>query len=146
MADVSHAVTVPAPPEDVFPWMLEADKVPLWVDGVSAYEVVGGGAPALGSRLRQTLTVSGLTMTAESRVVAYDAPRLAATEVETNGMEVRIEYRVEPHAEGCRVTQSIAVRPTGLKAKLIAPMVRGQMDAKLPSDLERLRHRFTSPS
>lgn len=146
MADVSHAVTVPAPPEDVFPWMLEADKVPLWVDGVSAYEVVGGGEPALGSRLRQTLTVSGFTMTAESRVVAYEAPRLAATEAETNGMEVRIEYRVEPVADGSRVTQTIAVRPKGLKAKMIAPMVRGQMDAKLPADLERLRRRLAGAS
>lgn len=146
MPDVSHAVTVPAPPEVVFPWMLDADKVPLWVDGVSSYEVVGGGAPALGSRLRQTLTVSGFTMTAESEVVVYEAPRLAATEAETNGMAVRIEYRVEPHAEGSRVTQSIAVRPQGLKAKMIAPMVRGQMDAKVPGDLERLRQHLSTAS
>ena len=139
MADISHAVTVPAPPERVFPWMLEVDKVPQWVDGVSAYEVVGGGEPGLGARLRQTLTVSGFTMTAESEVVAHDAPRHTATESETNGMRVRIDYRVEPDGDGSRVTQSIALKPQGLKAKMIAPMVRGQMDAKLPADLERLR-------
>lgn len=146
MADISHAVIVPASPEVVFPWMLDADKVPQWVDGVSAYEVVGGGEPRLGSRVRQTLTVAGFTMTAESEVVAHEPPRMAATEAETHGMAVRIVYRVEPHAEGSRVTQSIAVQAKGMKAKMIAPMVKGQMDAKLPADLDRLRERLGAGS
>lgn len=143
MADISHAITIPAPPEHVFPWMLDVDKVPLWVEGVSAYEVVGGGEPALGRRLRQTLTVSGFTMTAESEIVAYEVPRLAATHAETNGMVVRIDYRVDPDPAGSRVTQAIALHASGLKAKMIAPMVRGQMDAKLPADLQRLRQHLS---
>jgi hypothetical protein len=143
MAAVSHAVSIPAAPERVFPWMLDVDKVPLWVEGVSAYDLIGGGELGQGARLRQTLTVSGFTMTAEAEVVAYDPPGHAATRSVSNGIAVRIDYRVDPEGDGSRVTQSIELEPQSLKARMIAPMVRGQMDAKLPADLERLRQRLS---
>jgi carbon monoxide dehydrogenase subunit G len=139
MAAFSHAVSVPVPPAEVFPWLLDVDKVPRWVEGVESYEVAGDGPVGPGSRLRQTVTVSGLTLTMELEVVEYDPPRSATTRSELRGIAAESVYRVEPEGEGSRVTQTVALDPKGMSAKLLAPMVRSHLDAKLSADLARLR-------
>jgi carbon monoxide dehydrogenase subunit G len=139
MAAFTHAVSVPAPPAEVFPWLLDTDKVPRWVEGVQAYEVVGGGPVGPAAKLRQTLTVSGMTLTMELDVVEYDPPSSAVTRSELKGIAAESVYRVEPEGEGARVTQTVELDAKGLSAKMIAPMVRAQMEAKLTADLARLR-------
>jgi carbon monoxide dehydrogenase subunit G len=139
MASFFHAVILPSAPAEVFPWLLEEDKVPRWVEGVQAYEVVGGEPLAAGARLRQTLTVSGYTMTLDIDVVEYRAPDAAVTRSEMQGIAVESVYRVEPEGEGARVTQAIELDAKGMTAKLIAPMVRKHMEAKVARDLGRLR-------
>ena len=36
-------VTVARPPADVFPWLIEADKVPRWMTGLEVYEPLEPG-------------------------------------------------------------------------------------------------------
>ena len=38
MASFSHTVEVPQPPAEVFPWLLEEDKVPQWTGNLQRYE------------------------------------------------------------------------------------------------------------
>ena len=59
MASYSHTVEVPKPPAEVFPWLLEEDKVPQWTGRLREYEVLGDGTLGAGTRIRQVLTVSG---------------------------------------------------------------------------------------
>ena len=52
-------MTVARPPAEVFPWLLEADKVPRWMTGLEVYEPLDPGPLRVGSRIRQELSVSG---------------------------------------------------------------------------------------
>ena len=67
-------VEIPRPPEEVFPWLLEEDKVPRWTGHLESYERLGGGELGNGSRVRQVLEVSGRTIDVELEITAYDPP------------------------------------------------------------------------
>lgn len=142
MASFSHAVSVAVPPAEVFPWLVDEDKVPQWTEGMHAYEVLGGAAAGLGTRIRTTLTVSGHSLTLEYEVTAYEPPTALTLHSETSGIHVDSAYRVEPEGDGAHVTQSVDLEARGMTAKLIAPMVRKQMETKLAGDLERLREKL----
>ena len=66
-------VTVDKPPAEVFPWLLDADKVPRWMTGLEVYEPLDPPPLRVGSRIRQELTVSGQQLRFELRVAELDA-------------------------------------------------------------------------
>ena len=132
-------VTVAKPPAEVFPWLLEADKVPRWMTGLEVYEPVEPGPLHVGSRIRQELSVSGQQLRFELHVVELDAPGHAVLRFEGSGFKAANEYRVRPVEEGAAVTWVISGDTTSFKAKLIAPMVQAKLQEKLDVDLGRLR-------
>jgi uncharacterized protein YndB with AHSA1/START domain len=46
-------VTIAKTPEQVFPWLVEADRVPQWMSGLERYEPVEPGPLHVGSRIHQ---------------------------------------------------------------------------------------------
>jgi uncharacterized protein YndB with AHSA1/START domain len=139
VARFSHTVEVPRPPEEVFPWLLEEDKVPRWTGNLEAYERLDDGALGPGSRVRQVLEVSGRRIDVELEVTQYDPPRAAETRFSTMGIEVVNAYALEAAAGGSRLTQSVDAKPSGLSARLLVPVVQPRLEEKLTQDLERLR-------
>ena len=139
MASFAHSVEVPKPPAEVFPWLLEEDKVPRWTSHLTRYEQLDGGALGTGSRVRQVLEVSGRTIDVELEVVAYEPPTGAETRFSTNGIEVFSAYALVAAGAGTRLTQTIEAKPSGLTARLLVPVVQPRLEEKLTQDLERLR-------
>lgn len=139
MARFSHTVEIPRPPAEVFPWLLEADKVPVWTGHLETYERLDDGALARGSRMRQVLDVSGRRIDVELEVTRYDPPNGAETRFSTNGIEVVNAYRLDAAGTGTRLTQSVDAKPSGLAARLLVPVVQPRLEEKVTQDLERLR-------
>ena len=139
MPSFSHAVEVSDPPEVVFPWLLEQDRVPRWTGDLSAYEVLD--APlARGSRIREDLTLAGRRFPLEMQVIRYEPPRAAETRFSSNGIDVVSTYALEPvNGGGTRLTQSIEAKAGSLGARLLIPMIQPRLEQKLTEDLERLR-------
>ena len=132
-------VSVDRPPAEVFPWLLDADKVPRWMTGLVAYEPFEPGPLRVGSRIRQELSVSGQQLRFELNVAELDAPRRAVLRFEGSGFKAANEYSVSEAGSGSRVTWVISGETTSFKAKLIAPMVQAKLQEKLEADLARLR-------
>jgi carbon monoxide dehydrogenase subunit G len=132
-------VTVDKPPAEVFPWLLDADKVPRWMTGLQVYEPLDPGPLRVGSRIRQELSVSGRQLRFELHVAELDAPRRAVLGFEGSGFKAANEYTVVESGSGSSVTWVIAGDTTSFKAKLIAPMVQAKLQEKLETDLARLR-------
>ena len=132
-------VTVAKPPAEVFPWLLEADKVPRWMTGLEVYEPLEPGPLHVGSRIRQELSVSGQQLRFELHVAALDAPGRALLRFEGSGFKAANEYAVRAGGDGSAVTWVISGDTTSFKAKLIAPMVQAKLQEKLDVDLGRLR-------
>jgi len=132
-------VTIGKPPGGLFPWLLDADKVPQWMSGLQVYEPLEPGPLHAGSRIRQELTVSGQHLRFELEVAELDAPRRAVLRFEGSGFKAANEYSVSEDAGGASVTWVIAGDATSFKARLIAPMVQAKLQEKLDGDLARLR-------
>jgi carbon monoxide dehydrogenase subunit G len=132
-------VTIAKPPAQVFPWLLDADKVPKWMSGLQAYEPLEPAPLHVGSRIRQELTVSGQHLRFELEVTELDAPRRAVLRFEGSGFKAANEYSVADADGGAQVTWVISGDTTSFKAKLIAPMVQAKLQEKLDRDLARLR-------
>jgi carbon monoxide dehydrogenase subunit G len=132
----SYSVELPQPPEAVFPWLLEEDKVPQWTSDLQSYSVEG--PLGQGTQVRQTLNVAGglkLTM----QITRYDPPRGAETHFETNGVKVTSAYVLEPSGAGTRLTQTLDAKAGGITGRMLIPVVQGRLEQKLTADLERLR-------
>jgi hypothetical protein len=132
-------VSVPKAPGEVFPWLLEEDKVPQWTTRLQAYDVIGGGAIARGTRIRQVLTVSGQALDIEMEITRFDPPGFAESRFETNGLEVVTTYALQESGAGTNLTQTLDGKANGFKARLLVPVVQPKLEAKLTEDLERLR-------
>jgi uncharacterized protein YndB with AHSA1/START domain len=137
MASFTHTVTIPRPPEEVFPWLLEGDRVPQWTSGVESYEPVGAVGP--GSSIRERLEVSGQTFDVTMEVLRYEPPHEATTRFSTNGVEVEATYALAPDGAGTRLTQSLEAKARSLSARLLVPVVQPRLERKLIGDLERLQ-------
>jgi uncharacterized protein YndB with AHSA1/START domain len=139
VASFTHTVEIPQPPADVFPWLLDEDKVPVWTGHLQRYERIDGGPLGRGSRVRQILEVSGRRIDVEMEVTGYDPPTGAETRFSTNGIEVVNAYALEAAGTGTRLTQAIDARPSGLTARLLVPVIQPRLEEKVTEDLERLR-------
>jgi carbon monoxide dehydrogenase subunit G len=139
VASFSHSVEIPRAPAEVFPWLLEEDKVPRWTGHLERYERLGDGPIGPGSRVRQVLEVSGRTIDVELEVTGYEPPSGAQTRFSTNGIEVVNSYALEAAGAGTRLTQSVEAKPSGLTARMLVPIVQPRLEQKLTEDLDRLR-------
>ena len=137
MASFAHSVEITRPPADVFPWLLEEDKVPQWTGHLQRYEQ--HGALGTGARVRQVLEVSGRTIDVELEITEYQPPTGAQTRFSTNGIEVVSSYALEAAGAGTRLTQTIEAKAGGLTARLLMPVLQPRLEEKLTQDLERLR-------
>jgi carbon monoxide dehydrogenase subunit G len=132
-------VTVAKPPAEVFPWLLDADKVSRWTTGLEVYEPLEPGPLRVGSRIRQELSVSGQQLRFELFVAELVAPRRTVMRFEGSGFKAANEYTVAEAGRGADVTWVISGTTTSFKARLIAPMVQAKLQEKLEVDLARLR-------
>ena len=139
MASFSHSISIPKPPGEVFPWLLEEDKVPQWTTRLQNYEVLGSGAIARGTRIRQVLTVSGQALDIEIEITRFEPPGFAESRFSTNGMDVETTYALRANGDGTELTQTLDGKANGFKARLLLPVVQPKLEEKIAEDLARLR-------
>ena len=132
-------VSVDKPPAEVFPWLLEADKVARWMTGLEVYQPLEPGPLRVGSKIRQELLVSGQHLRFELELTRLEPPNAAVLRFEGSGFKAANEYAVTAMGSASSVSWVISGETTSFKAKLIAPMVQAKLQEKLDTDLARLR-------
>jgi carbon monoxide dehydrogenase subunit G len=137
MPSFTHSIDVPKPPAEVFPWLLDADKVPQWTSDLSTYEPEGPlGA---GTAIKQVISIGGSHITLNMKIESYDPPTAAIVTFSTNGVDVTNTYAVEASGAGSRVTQGLDASPSSFTARMLIPVVQGRLEKKVTDDLEKLR-------
>ena len=139
MARTERSTEIAKPPEEVFPYLFEADKVPQWTTGLDGYERLDSGPLGRGSRFRQNLDVSGQRINAELEVTGYDPPRGAEARTKIRGVDVISTYALAPSGDGTRLTQTIEASGGGIKGRLLIPVIQPHLERKLDADLAALK-------
>ena len=138
MARTERSTEIAKPPEEVFPYLFEADKVPRWTTGLERYERLDGGALGAGSKFQENLEVSGQKIDAVLEVTAYDPPGRAESRTEIRGIDVISTYALAPSGGGTRLTQTIEATGGGLKGRVLIPVIQPHLERKLEADLAAL--------
>jgi uncharacterized protein YndB with AHSA1/START domain len=136
VARTEHSVEIPRPPEEVFAWLFDEERVPRWTSGLEGYERLDAGPLGRGSRYRQRLEVSGQRFTVEMEIAEYDPPHAATSRFEVRGIDVVNAYTL---SGATTLTQSFEASGGGLKGRLLIPMLKPHLERKLETDLARLR-------
>jgi carbon monoxide dehydrogenase subunit G len=137
MPSFLHTIDVPKPPAEVFPYLLEADKVPQWTSDLSSYEPAG--PLAAGTEIRQVISIGGNHITLNMTLDRYEPPVGAVVSFSTNGVDVANTYVIEAIESGSRVTQGLDAKASSFTARMLIPVVQGRLEKKVTDDLERLR-------
>jgi uncharacterized protein YndB with AHSA1/START domain len=133
---LSHSVEIAKPPDQVFPWLLEEDKVPQWTSDLARYE-----APrlAVGEHVRQVLKLGGSEVVLDVELTRYEPPRATDSRFSTNGVNFVMTYALEAAGAGTRLTQTLDAKASGLTARMLIPVLQGRLEKKVTADLEHLR-------
>jgi carbon monoxide dehydrogenase subunit G len=136
--DRTFEIEVAKAPEEVFPWLYDGDKVPQWTSGLEGYEVLGGQVAA-GTKIRQTLEVSGTRRTFEEEITSYAPPSAASSRFKLEGIAVESSFTVTPNGAGSQISRAVKAKAEGLSARFLLPIVQSHLERKLEGDFERLR-------
>jgi carbon monoxide dehydrogenase subunit G len=134
-----RTVAIARPPGEIFPWLLDAEKVPRWVSGLEVYRPLDEGPLRVGTRIHQELVVSGHRLTFEMELTHFEPPHTAEQRFSGSGFRAANQYRVAADGAGSQVTWAIGGETTSFSARLMAPMVESRLQEKLGVDLDRLR-------
>lgn len=137
MARFEFSVVILRPAAEVFPWLLEADKVTQWTSGVEKYEP--RGPIDRGTHIQQTLMVSGQRLTLDVEVVRHDPPTDAKTSFDAKGILVLNAYRLVEANGSTKLTQTVDANADGFKAHFLLPILQPHLEKKIEADLQKLR-------
>ena len=138
MPNVSKSVEISAPPEAVFPWLIEPERLARWISGFAGSEALTEGGARLGARSRDTLREGSRTIVAETEITEFAPNRLMRVKIEAGGMRSDDCYRLTAGGAGTRLEYTSDVQLGG-PVRLFAPLVVRQLRARAERDLAALK-------
>ena len=136
MPSFSHSVELSQSPEQVFPWLLDEDKVPQWTSALNGYSLLG--EPGIGAHAVQTLDVAG-GVKLDMEITRYEPPSGVQMRAESNGVKVTSGYALQPSGAGTKLTQTLDAKANGIQGRMVIGVVQSRLEKKVVEDLERLR-------
>ena len=138
MARTERSADIARPPEEVFPYLFEEDKVPQWTSGLHGYERLDSGPLGRGARFREQLEVSGQQLTVELELTRYEPPHAAVSTGKVRGIDLISTYALAERDGGTHLTQTIEASGGGLKGRVLIPVIQPHLERKLEADLAAL--------
>ena len=142
MPSFSHSIELAQPPEAVFPWLLEEDKVPRWTSGLSRYEQ--DSPLRAGAHVKQVIALGSSELVLDLELTRYEPPRAVDSKTSTNGVNLTITYALAANGGGTRLTQTLDAKAGSLTARMLIPVVQGRLEKKVVTDLGRLKEELGS--
>ena len=124
-SEVSEVVD--APPEAVWPWLVEPDRMKRWMKGLLEVERRSGDGAAAGACYRWRIQEGPRKTDYDVEIAACDAPRHVAWRIRAasgRGPAYAADHRLEPLEGGrTRATYGMEVEAGGLLLKVLAPLL-----------------------
>jgi len=134
-----HTVDLPQPPHEVFAFLDDFKKVPLWLKRCEGVAKCGQGPNREGDKLRYAYFEGGRHRIMDGVITGHEADRRLAYRYFDKLMQVFIEFRMEPTETGTRLFHRVEIVPHYWLAKLLAPMFRMRLPRQTKEAMEGMR-------
>ncbi|MFO0574697.1 MAG: SRPBCC family protein [Polyangia bacterium] len=143
VARCEMTVTLPRPAAVVFPWLVEPSLRKRWQGGLTESVPLGGGdgdGARVGARSREVVVIDGERCEMQATLTALEPPRRLGVLLESPQFTDELEATLEDAGEGAsRLSYRSAARYRSLLVRLLSPLINQKAEAKLATDLDRLR-------
>jgi uncharacterized protein YndB with AHSA1/START domain len=134
-----HSVEIDRPPADVFPHLTGSEERLVWMGALTESEQVSPGEVGLGTRFRDVFEDHGQRVEIDAEVVEWEPAERVATRLRSAVFEATARQRLEPAGAGTRLTTTIETEYKSRLARLMAGVITRHAQARLESDLARLK-------
>lgn len=148
---VSGAVEIGSPPAEVWPWIVDSERLTEWVGWLTEVHELTPGVEGVGARRRWVMidpTMNNRRVEIEGEVVRYEPGRASVMHLDSPGMFTGSgSYVLVDLGDGrTRVEYESEFRMSTRVARLFEPLVTPQARKKALDDLERLKERIEAAS
>ncbi len=137
MATYTASIEIAAPPGEVFPFLVEPDRLRRWVGGFVESRPLTSGKIGVGSRSIDVFTERGREIRMETEILKFEPGRVLEVAIVMPGMKAVSAYRLTGGASTV-VTHTQIVTLGGLM-RLMTPFVGSSLRRRLAADLARLK-------
>jgi len=145
MKRVERTATINAPPDEVFAYLSDLEKLSEWQAGVVSAQRTSEGEMGVGATALVTREIMGNRVGAPLTITEHDPPRRLAIGSEVSGVKAHATLDFAPADAGraTDLTFAMEIRGsgfTGFMEGMIASAAGGDID----TSLERLKERFAA--
>jgi uncharacterized protein YndB with AHSA1/START domain len=133
-----HVVEIERPPEVVFPYLTEPDRLLRWVGGLRAFVPENGEEAQVGSRSHQRMHIAGRDWNFEGEVLELEPEERIVVCVRGRGLRMTNTYVLQPTENGTRLAVDARTELSRVFRRLLGGFVRHEGQRKLETDLGRL--------
>lgn len=139
-----HGIDLPQSPHQVFVFLDDFKKVPLWLKRCEGVAKQGHGPNQVGDKLRYAYREGNHHGVMDGDIVAHEADRRLGYKYYDSMFSVAVEFNMEATAGngesgGTRLTHRIEIKPHSLMAKFIGFSVRGRIPKQTRAAMENIR-------
>lgn len=139
----TYSLEIAAPPERVFNWIYDSDRLLQWLPNLVENEVLTAERNGVGSRFRQVYVENGRRMEMVGEVTGFEQGHFLACDLRGQPFDLKVAYRLEDLGGRTRLTQDSEVALKSLPMKivmtLLAPVIRKATHKSVDSSFAKLK-------
>ncbi|ODN68610.1 SRPBCC family protein [Methylobrevis pamukkalensis] len=142
MLEVNVSTYIDAPAALVYAVLTDFAGAPRFMSKISRSDILDGKKMAVGTRVRQTRTLSGREITCTYRVTALDVAQQVAIETEASGVFCKIGWRLTPDGRGTTIATRILAEPKTTAARTVMMLglgLRGAVERATEAEMVEVR-------
>ena len=136
---IRHEITVHLnrPVEQVFAFVADSHRLPMWQSNLIKSELITEGPLRAGSRFHEVRLVRQKETEIQGEMTAFEPNRRFATKT-LSKPEVTVSYSFTPEGGGTRVNYEFVMQTAGMM-RLMEPMILGSIKKDTQADFEKLK-------
>jgi carbon monoxide dehydrogenase subunit G len=155
---ISREIVIGVPPETVFAFLAQPERLPEWTPGVVSVIMTSPGPVGVGSTTQTQVEAFGMRQTLVGRCTAFEAPKRLHVQNETAGgisiggvsigkVTTSSASELQPEGTGTRLRASFEFKlAAGLLTSLAESVAGPQMQRDFEQSLQNLKRLLENPA
>jgi uncharacterized membrane protein len=138
MIKIETSVHINRPIEEVFAFIADIEKLPLWAGPVTEAKQTSEGPIGVGTTQTQSAQFLGRQLDTTQEVTAYELNKKISTKSTSGALPLKVDYTFEPSGDGTKVTFEGNLEAGGF-FKLAEPIAGRMLQRQTAADAETLK-------